>query len=402
MQKPPYDVRVDNEVLRQHRDVLTNLARAAAEPISREDFFREAVVRVAEAIEIDHVKLLRYRRDKGDLLMEAGVGWHEGAVGSVAFATDMASPPGRSFQTGQPVAVENLEESTEYRASPTLKAHGIVSLLNVPILVDGATWGVLEGDSTVLRGFSRDTQEFMIAVGALIGLVIRRTHAEQAQAEAMAAAARETHRRALLLTELQHRVKNNFQTIIAMIALRKPKFPTEVGRRLVDQIAEGIMAMSLAHDQLSPTQAGEVVELATYLKALVGTIEKPHEGVLIDVEANEMQVSIDQAVPLGLIVNEAVTNAVKHAFPEGSGKIHIELLNHGRAEALLSICDNGVGVAAGAPGGSGLTLMEGLARQLRGRIEQESVPGDGTIIRTIFPRPAPTYPSVPSAKPLSL
>lgn len=102
-----------------------------------------------------------------------------------------------------------------------------------------------------------------------------------------------------------------------------------------------------------------------------------------------MEVGIDQAVPLGLIVNEAVTNAVKYAFDKDApGKIKVELLNHGHGEALLSVCDNGLGFdPEKASSGSGTKLMDALARQVRGRIERESAPKGGTTVRVIFPRP---------------
>src|SRR5205085_1916823 len=117
-----------------------------------------------------------------------------------------------------------------------LSAHDISSLVNVPILLDNAVWGVLEGDSSILRGFTEDTVTFMSAAAALVGLVIRRTEAEAAQAQAVAAIAEEARKRELLLREMQHRVKNYFQTILAMIAFRKPRFATEHGRALASQI----------------------------------------------------------------------------------------------------------------------------------------------------------------------
>ena len=386
----PYDVRVENEVLRRHQDVLINLTRRASEKVGLEDFLQEAALRVAEAIEIDHVKLMRFRPDRGDLFMEAGVGWRPGVVKATAFASDMASPPGRAYQTGQPVSIECLADAPEFRPSRVLEEHGIVSVLNVPILVDGAAWGVLEADSSVLRGFSSDTVKFMTACAALTALVIRREEAEGAQLQAVAETAREAQKRELLLREMQHRVKNNFQTILAMISLQMKKFPTEQGREIARKLADNIQAMSLAHDQLSPTREGEVVQLRTYLEALVTSIEKPYENITIELEAEEMAVEIDQAVPLGLVMNEAVTNAVKHAFgPEQGGVVKITLRPEGAGEAMLAINDNGRGIRESVSGGSGLKLIEALARQVRGRVARDSSE-EGTTVCLIFPRPTST------------
>lgn len=97
----------EKEILRRHRSVITNLATLAALPaLSREEFFGDLVLRVAEAIEIDHVKLLRYRPEHNDLLVEAGVGWSEGVIGVVTFRAEMSSAPGRAFRTGETVILE--------------------------------------------------------------------------------------------------------------------------------------------------------------------------------------------------------------------------------------------------------------------------------------------------------
>lgn len=382
-----YEIRVENEVLRRHTDILTDLTRRAAERVSLGDFLEELVVQVSDSLEIDHVKVLRYRADRGDLFCEAGVGWTPGVVKTTAFPIDMASPPGRAFQTGQPVSIEALDDEPGIRPSRVLREHGIVSLLNVPILVDGAAWGVLESDSSFLRGFSPDTINFMLACAALTGLVIRRAGAEDAQAEALAVAARESQKRGLLLSEMQHRVKNNFQTIMAMISLQTRNFPSDQNRAVFQKLSDNILAMSLAHDQLAPTQTGESVELRTYLRALITGIEKTFDGLTIELEAEDMQVGIDQAVPLGLIVNEAVTNAVKHAFePEQTGAIRVTLRPIRTGEAMLSITDNGKGIADDKQG-SGSKLIDALGRQLRGRVDRDTS-DEGTTVCVKFPRSA--------------
>lgn len=380
------DVQVEH-ILRCHRDVIASLARLASEStVSRAEFFDDVVLRVSEAAEIDHVKLMRYRPEQSDLLVEAGVGWKEGVVGSVAFPSDFLSPPGRAFRTGEPVKLEDLSDPKDFRISRTLMEHGIVSLLNVPVFVDGAAWGVLEVDSSVLRVFTEDTTEFLIAAAALVGLLITRTEAERAQREAIAATALEAQRRALLLTEMQHRMKNNFQTIMAMVAIRKSRFATPEARSVADEITDGIMAMALAHEQLSSSRHGEVVELGSYLKSLVASIQKSHEEIAMEVLANEMNVGVDQAVPLGLIANEAITNAVKHAFPDHKGRIRVELANEGLGLGVLTIFDDGKGIEENATGGSGLGLMASLARQVRGRIERKANENGGTLVRVFFPR----------------
>jgi two-component sensor histidine kinase/putative methionine-R-sulfoxide reductase with GAF domain len=384
MRKPQYNQAVENEVLRQHQRVIIDLARFASEALDLQTFMDDAVLRVAAAIEIDHVKLLRYRAVEGDLLMEAGVGWEPGTVKATAFSTDLASPPGRAFQTGQPVQIEDVEAAGEFRISPLLRAHNIVSLSNVPIFMDGAAWGVLEVDSAVLRGFSEDTETFLVAVAALVGLVIRRVEGEQGQAEALAAIAEESRKREIMLREMQHRMKNNFQMILAMIQLRKAGFETEQGRMLISGIADAITAMSLAHDQLSASQDEEVIAVTSYLKALCSRIERSLENITIEVIGDELRISLEQAVPIGLIVNELAINSAKHAFGPAGGVIRVMVeTSPVRGSVSLTVSDNGKGTSKSDKPGSGLRLIRALTEQIRGRLKQESS-ASGTITRLTF------------------
>jgi two-component system, sensor histidine kinase PdtaS len=128
---------------------------------------------------------------------------------SATFSADLRSPPGRAFQTAEPVTVKIFSEQEEYVRSDFLKEHGIVAVANVPVLIDGAAWGVLEVDSTTPREFTEDTTYFLTAAAALIGIVLRHIARPNEEARLMVAAA-EAQKREILLREMQHRVKNNF------------------------------------------------------------------------------------------------------------------------------------------------------------------------------------------------
>jgi two-component sensor histidine kinase len=361
-QTGPADV-VALEKLRRHVRILVDLGRLAARDLALDRFLNLAVVQVARAVEIDHVKVMRYRRRTGDLLMEAGMGWKEGLVGSATFPADFRSPPGGAYLTAEPTVIAHMEEAPDFTISDVLKEHGIVSLANVPVLIDGAAWGVLEVDSTIPRDFNQDTLEFMTAAAAIIGAVVQRQTAERGEADALAAAAAQVQVREVLLREMQHRVKNNFQIILASINIQKRRFSEGAVHRALDHVANRINAISLAHDQLAPRQDLHAVDVAGYLRALCASIEQQTENVAVEVEANEIELAIDRAVPLGLILNEAVTNSVKHAFDEAGGRISVKLTaGVGYGEARLTVADNGRGIQNPRPGGSGLRLISSLAR----------------------------------------
>src|ERR1700716_4174095 len=117
------------EKVRRHVRILVDLGRAAGETADLNRFLDQVVVQVARAVEIDHVKVLRYRRREADLLVAAGFGWKKGVVRSATLSADLRSPPGRSYQTAQPVVVKNLPAQDDFIHSGLLQEHGIVSLV---------------------------------------------------------------------------------------------------------------------------------------------------------------------------------------------------------------------------------------------------------------------------------
>jgi two-component sensor histidine kinase len=375
----------DLEKVREHVRILVDLGRIAAETILLSDFLDQAVVQVARAVEITHAKILRYRPEMGDFIVEAGVGWEPGVVRAATLSADLRSAPGRAFRTGEPVVVTEFESQGEYALSPFLKHHGIVSLANAPMLVGAATWGILEVDSQVQRDFGQDTTDFLVAAGTIIGTCVQRLDNGPAQNDELATVRLEAQHRQTLLREMEHRVKNSFQLILASITLQKRRHPMGEVHLALDHVAERINAISLAHDQLAPRDGGQIVKVSDYLRALCNSIRLQVEAVEIEVTADEIELSVDRAVALGLIVNEAATNAVKHAFGESGGRISVRLeagLSYGLAR--LRVSDNGRGIERTPSQGSGLRLIDALARKIGAKIERTSS-AQGTTISAHFP-----------------
>jgi two-component sensor histidine kinase len=367
--------------LRRHIRILIDIGRLSSEKVDLDRFLDQAVVQIARAVEIHHVKVLRYRPETSDLLLVAGVGWKEGVVRTATFSADLRSPPGRAFQTAEPVNIKNFSQQEEYVRSDFLKEHGIVSVSNVPVLIDGAAWGVLEVDSTAPRDFTEDTTEFLTAAAAFVGSVLRRNAQPGEQARLIAALA-EAQKGEILLREMQHRVKNNFQLVLSSISIQKNRYHGPEVHRALDHVASRINAISLAHDQLTPRQEGQVVRLSYYVRSLCSAIRKQVEEVELDVECDELELTIDRALPVGLILNEVAMNSIKHAFGTEGGRIRVSLVGGiGYGEARLTVSDNGRGMQNPSGNGSGLKLIASLARQIGGTINQESNdPGTRTTL----------------------
>jgi two-component system, sensor histidine kinase PdtaS len=372
------------EKVRRHVRILVDIGRIAgvAEDLSR--FLDQLVVQVARAVEIDHVKVLQYRPKQADFLVAAGMGWKEGVVRTATLGAELNSAPGRAYRTGEPVTIRDFAAQSEFTRSEFLADHGIVSLSNVPIIIDGAAWGVLEVDSTTPRNFSEDTTDFLMAAGALIGAFLQRHHSHLAEAERILARS-QAESREILLREMQHRVKNNFQLILSSVALQKRRHQSADVHRALDHVNSRINAISLAHDQLSPRARSHTVRLSDYIRALSESLGQQADAISIDVETDELELPIERAVPLGLILNEAATNSIKYAFGSTGGAIQVKLVGGiGYGEAKLTISDNGAGMHVPDHEGSGLKLIELLARQIGGSVDLQTSES-GTTISVVFP-----------------
>jgi two-component sensor histidine kinase len=375
--------RVALEKVRRHIRILIEVGKIAGDS-ELGNFLNQTVLQVARAVEIDHVKVLQYRRRNADLLVVAGLGWADGVVGSAALSSDMRSAPGRAFQTGEPITIKNLYHQKEYVSSELLKEHKIISLTNVPVLIDGAAWGVLEVDSTEERDFSEDTTDFLTAVAALLGAFVGRLSRPDKTGHLIAAV--EAQKQEVLLQEMQHRIKNNFQVVLSSISLQKRRNPDAEVHRALDHVASRINAISLAHDQLAHRNDGRIVRLSDYVLALCSSIQQQADGIQINATCDQLDINIDRAVPVGLILNEAATNSIKHAFGANGGTINVNLTGGvGYGEAKLTVSDNGRGMGTpGKDGGSGIKLIASLARQIGGTVDQKSS-SQGTTTSLTFP-----------------
>jgi two-component sensor histidine kinase/putative methionine-R-sulfoxide reductase with GAF domain len=369
----------------EYEKSLANLSRVASENVSLNQLLQHVSAVVSRVTHIKHVKVLRYRPAQGDLLLEAGVGWKPGLIGYATFALDSASPAGRSMQTGVPVIIADLPNDKEFRTPPVLRDHNIVAVLNVPIKSNAQSWGLLEVDADKPRSFDDDDVMFLTTAANIVGIALYRQEIEENATIEEARHAKERSFQEMLFREYQHRVKNNLQMILAFLALQQRQAASS-DRGLLSGIMDRVHAIALAQDQLSFQSGGGKVEFGDYLRSLCGTIDPLQEKVSIVVDvAPSVFLPLDRAVAAGLIVNELVTNAHKHAFGESGGIIRVSFSVASEiAEALLTVEDDGRGMGPRREGGLGLQLIAGLTDQLNGHFSQEAIER-GTRIDIRFP-----------------
>ncbi|QRM34458.1 sensor histidine kinase [Microvirga sp. VF16] len=374
--------------LHEYQRALAAFSRVASAVLPTERLLHYVTARVSRVTHIRHVKVMHYRPDKGDLLLVAGVGWKPGVVGNTTFSLDSASVAGRTMQTSAPVIIEDLPNDPEFRTPPTLREHGIVSVLNVPIRIDGRTWGVLEMDAEEPRSFDEDDVTFLTTMANILGVALLRQETEDKAAETTAEHARQKSFAEVVLREFQHRVKNNLQTIISFLALQRRHASTPEDRDRFVSVMDRVHAIALAQDQLSFETGVSNVEFGDYLRALCANIDPRRDEVTIEVETHRgALLPLDRAVAAGLIVNELVTNSLKYAFDESGGIIRVTFtMAPELGEACLAVEDNGRGMGSPRQGGLGLRLIDAFTTQLDGQVEQEPAEkGTRTCVR--FPLP---------------
>jgi two-component sensor histidine kinase len=212
--------------------------------------------------------------------------------------------------------------------------------------------------------------QFIVAGGAVIYIIDRLVAARRDLDRQLQNVSQLSAQQQTLLEEINHRVKNHLQAIIAL---------TPAGQdERIDQIRARMLVLACVYDKLRLRSAGAKLDPETFLSELTSDFQNsfaPKSSIKLSCSVNCGQLGSKEAVFLGLIVNEAVSNALKYAFPQGRGTIHISL-QEASGKRTLTVRDDGVGDAGATKGtGQGRRLMSRLAQNLGGEIRIQDPPG---------------------------
>jgi len=189
------------------------------------------------------------------------------------------------------------------------------------------------------------------------------------------------------LKEMDHRTKNNFQIVTSLLTLQANRSPSEEVRAALGEAAERLKAVAAVYDALAPSSQGlAMVRLQDQLQEICDQIRRGimPEGISLTTELEPILVPHESAVAIGIIVNELVTNACKHAFGEGGGSIRVKAWRDDGA-AFVEVADDGNGFVAGAAKpGLGSRLVTAFLQRLKARSDVQSSP-EGTIHRVRVP-----------------
>ncbi len=186
-----------------------------------------------------------------------------------------------------------------------------------------------------------------------------------------------------LLRELHHRVKNNLQAIASLLRLQADA--TKEAAPALLESRDRVHSMALVHEALYTNDLSEI-DFPAYIERLCRDMQRAYgarDGVHLKVVADPIPISIENAAPAGLLVTELISNAFKHAFPEGKGEIRVEYTGHGK-NRTITVADDGPG-PTGTHQGLGTRLIEAFAAQLRGQISTNR--HDGYKVTVQFEEP---------------
>lgn len=277
----------------------------------------------------------------------------------------------------------------------------------IPYLILGVLWIafsdrlllLFRGDADLMLILSTAKGWFYVLITTLLLYVlVSREFARREELERRLM--KENTEKEVLLAEIHHRVKNNLQVVSSIVSLELGRVTTEEARTVCTATMARVRSMALVHERLYEERDFSSIDLSEYLRSLAALMGDIYGGpVSYGWDLEPVPASPETAIPFGLFVQEALTNALKYGTsPGGSTCVAMTLHQVATGEIELVVKDEGPGFSGEQPGaGLGMELMKALASQLGGKLRFGSSPG-GTVSLCFSPRlPRPVQEGKPGA-----
>ncbi|MGR3303061.1 MAG: histidine kinase dimerization/phosphoacceptor domain -containing protein [Candidatus Scalindua sp.] len=347
---------------------------------------QDCVLRCSEIWHIPSIEVSEFKKVTKQITFSKGIGL-----------------PGRVFSSAKPVWAADVVHDTTFLRAAVADKEGLHGAFGFPILSGSDVLGTICFFSHEIRQPDEDLLNMLTAIGTQIGLFIKRKHAEEQIKTSL-------KEKETLLMEIHHRVRNNLQVISSLFLLHRKYLKDEQSAKIFKEAQNRIQSMAIIHEILYESNYLSRIDFSQFVRTLTEKLFSSYgiDSGKISLETNIKDVSlkIEQAVPLGLIVNELFSNSLEHAFPfdkirvgsfdsdqvrpEGKQEEHeirISLTLDPDNKIKLIVCDNGVGVPKDmdfrTTDSLGLNLVKIIAEdQLKGTIELNR--NNGTEFKITF------------------
>ena len=313
-----------------------------------------------------------YQERRKVLEWRAGAG--EGAEDPIRVVPMGEMKIGLAAEKGRPQIVRRASGEECVPGQDRIAPESRVSFAAYPLMAGSRLLGVIAIFGR--RPFADGALDKVAAVSVSIALSVERKRAEEELLKALT-------EKTTLLQEVHHRVKNNLQVICSLLAMQIECAPDGASSGPLNDAHARVLAVSLIHEQIYQAESLADLDFGDYVKRLADRVFLAYcvnpSRVTMAVDVEPIHVGVDRAIPCGLILNEFLSNSLKHAFRDGrQGTIRIWLHRTEDNFAELEVSDNGIGFAADFKWDEGrslgLKIVKTLVQQLRGEL---SVSGDG-------------------------
>jgi two-component sensor histidine kinase len=358
------------------RQLVAEMIEATQGNVTLQQALDGATSTAARGCSAPMAKVLELDPSDNGLVVRSKYGLRFGALGESAGKAEPGNPPGEALQNVAPVVDADVRQRPPGAIPDILRENGVVTSVNVPLVNHDGAYGVLEVDfpeSTEIGAFQ---VSFLASVAGTLADSIEKIRAREALAS-------ERDAKAVLLREQQHRIRNNFQLIIAMVQRNMLK-ATDDNRKIFRAIERRVFAMASLYDHLlGLSEQAESADLGRYLSAMTASFDDLYDlsghGVSLKIALEfGIVADLDTCTTVGTIVNELVANSVEHAFADVKGIISVSLSRLESGGCALLVTDDGPGMLASAvKENTGLRTVRQMLTRIGGRLDLETGPGKG-------------------------
>ena len=272
---------------------------------------------------------------------------------------------------------------------------GIRSFISTLLIIDERIIGFMNISSDKPDSFNRENIEVLTVVANQLAVAVYQAQLQEKIAEHTKNLQNSLSEKEVLLKEIHHRVKNNLQVISSLLYLNSKKLKDRETQELFKDSQHRVKSIALVHERLYQSKDLGKIDFKEYVSRLTNDLFRSYavnqSAVKLSLNINNIFISIDTAVPCGLIINEIVSNSFKYAFPAEpdsvkANEIKINFNKNGNNELILEISDNGIGLPEGfaekKKESLGLQLVDTLIAQLEGTMEINQ--NNGTTFKFTF------------------